>query len=387
MPFWGRQKKYASDSYPQQGHIENYAQLVAGVILFFNLLFLPPVQLLRTSSFLLALLIPLLLTAVFLWFTRCPGGIGFLIVMSFSVFLLAMDIVTLILRLAIGHIPFWWGLLWNGFLPAVLITLGYLAIGYWRACKLYTTHYSLSTKKQLPGGRLRIVQLSDMHPGASLKRKDIPGLAGRIQALNPDMIVLTGDIFDENVDHETFASYCKMLGELHAPYGKWYVYGNHDIKRYWNAPSYTKEDLEEQLKKGDIRILEDESALAGPGEEIRITGRKDWILNGGSRLDARELIPPSPLYTVVLDHEPRDLKDVAATGADLILSGHTHGGQVWPLGWLAHRVMHINEQRYGLDVLPGGCASIVSGGVGTWGYPIRTEGRSEIVCVDITEEG
>ena len=93
---------------------------------------------------------------------------------------------------------------------------------------------------------------------------------------------------------------------------------------------------------------------------------------------------PDDRYTVWLDHEPRDFKNAAAAGADLILSGHTHGGQVWPAG--AVGMVAKNERNYGQKKITDTCTAIVSGGTGTWGYKFRTQGRTEIVCAEITTE-
>ena len=90
---------------------------------------------------------------------------------------------------------------------------------------------------------------------------------------------------------------------------------------------------------------------------------------------------PDGIYTLWLDHEPRELRDAAAAGADLALCGHTHGGQVWPVG-LVSRLFGYNEVNYGKKRF-GSCTAIVSGGTGTWSYQLRTEGRTEIVCVDV----
>ena len=101
---------------------------------------------------------------------------------------------------------------------------------------------------------------------------------------------------------------------------------------------------------------------------------------------AAQLMPggPDDHYTVWLDHEPRDFKNAAAAGADLILSGHTHGGQVWPAG--AVGMVAKNERNYGRKNIADHCDAIVSGGTGTWGYKFRTQGRTEIVCAEITTE-
>lgn len=119
---------------------------------------------------------------------------------------------------------------------------------------------------------------------------------------------------------------------------------------------------------------------------MRIVGRKDHLYTNGSRFTAAQLMPTGPddRYTVWLDHEPRDFKNAAAAGADLILSGHTHGGQVWPAG--AVGMAAKNERNYGRKHITDRCDAIVSGGTGTWGYKFRTQGRTEIVCITITTE-
>ena len=94
---------------------------------------------------------------------------------------------------------------------------------------------------------------------------------------------------------------------------------------------------------------------------------------------------PDNVYTILLDHEPRELKADAAAGANLILSGHTHGGQIWPTGLVA-KLLRYNELNYGMQQITPACAAIVSGGTGTWGYKIRTEGKTELVMVEIEQK-
>ena len=90
---------------------------------------------------------------------------------------------------------------------------------------------------------------------------------------------------------------------------------------------------------------------------------------------------PDGIFTLWLDHEPRELRAAAQAGADLILCGHTHAGQLWPVGLVA-RLFRFNELNYGKKQL-GSATAIVSGGTGTWGYRLRTEGRTEIVCGEV----
>ena len=279
-----------------------------------------------------------------------------------------------------------WRIFWLGGITPWLLTALIMWWGRRKALHLCTTRYRLTTRKGLPGGQLRIVQISDIHPRscAAMDHTRIPELREKIEACHPDLLVLTGDIFDEFTEPEELKAFCALFGALRAPLGKYYVLGNHDLFHHWREPSFGRAELERGLAAAGVRILEDTSVLLPGG--VRVVGRKDYLYTNGKRFTAQQLMPggPDDRYTVWLDHEPRDFKAAAAAGADLILSGHTHGGQVWPAG--AVGMVAKNERNYGKKVINDHCTAIVSGGTGTWGYKFRTQGRTEIVCVEITTE-
>ena len=156
------------------------------------------------------------------------------------------------------------------------------------------------------------------------------------------------------------------------------MFGNHDLFHHWQDPCYDRADLETAMAAAKVRVLEDVAVYAGQ-PPVRVVGRKDYMATNGRRAAAGELCRPDGAFTVWLDHEPRDLKAAAAAGADLILCGHTHGGQIWP-GGVAGRM--VNEMNYGRRQV-GGAVAITSGGTGTWGYRLRTQGRTELVCVEV----
>ena len=216
-----------------------------------------------------------------------------------------------------------------------------------------------------------------------MHRGRIPELRAAVQACRPDLIVLTGDIFDEYTEPEEFAAFCQLFAELEAPLGKYYVLGNHDLFHHWREPSFDRAALETAMARAGVRILEDTAVTV---QGIRIVGRKAYLYTEGRRCTAAELLPggPDSRYTVWLDHEPRDFRNAAAAGADLILSGHTHGGQIWPAG--AAGMAAKNERNYGKKQVGPGCAAIVSGGTGTWGYRLRTQGKTEIVRVTVRQQ-
>ena len=134
-----------------------------------------------------------------------------------------------------------------------------------------------------------------------------------------------------------------------------------------------------ELEKNGVRNL-DEQVLTTGGDFV-LVGRADYYASGGARKTTAELLTGADRskFILLLDHQPRDLKANAAAGADLQLSGHTHKGQLWPFGFIGRL---FNEMEYGYRRIDG-FQVIVSAGVGCWGFPFRTSGRSEIVVVDI----
>lgn len=370
--------------------VPRIGQALVALVLYLNFLTLPFLRPLAGMPVLFFGL-PLVLLAVLVWVARDPLGVGLAAAAQLCGVYAAGDLVTLLAHLAGGIVWRVWQPVWQGGLLAWEVTAVLLFWGWRKAVKLCTTRYAVTTAKPLPGGRLRVVQLSDLHPGTgAMNHTRIPELYDRVEELHPDVLVLTGDIFDEYTSREDFDAFCALFGRWQVPGGKWFVQGNHDFFHYWRTPSYTRAELEEKFAAAGVTILEDRTerlTLPRDTVPVRITGRRDWLDSKGSRLAPAELQPGGPdgVYTLWLDHEPRELRDAADAGADLILSGHTHGGQIWPAGLVA-RLFRYNEVNYVMKRVSGTCTAVVSGGTGTWGYKLRTAGRTEIVCVDITQK-
>ena len=364
-----------------QFFLPRVGQAALAALLYWNFLQLPPLQWLAPWP-LLYYGAPLVLVAVLGWLARDPLGLGVVLAGYLTALYCVGNLLGLAVRLLGGPVWTVWQVLWlEGLTPWLLTAL----IWWWgrrRALDLRTTRYRLTTAKALPGGRLTIVQVSDIHPNpkAAMHRERIPELRRKIEACRPDLLVFTGDIFDEFTEPEEFEAFARLFAELKAPLGKFYVLGNHDLFHHWREPSFDRAALQTALAQAGVTLLEDTSVFTGG---VRVVGRKDYLYTQGHRCSAGELLPggPDSHYTLWLDHEPRDFKGAAAAGADLILSGHTHGGQVWPAG--AVGMAARNERNYGKKQVTPGCAAIVSGGTGTWGYRFRTQGRTEIVCVEV----
>lgn len=360
-------------------------QLALNVLLYLNFLFLPPVRALAGQP-LLYFGLPLAAALALAWVGRDPLGLGIVFTGHLLAFYSLQNVGAGLLRHFLPALWPAWQALWLYGLTPWLLT----ALVFWRARRravhLCTTRYDLTTDKPLPNGRLCIVQLSDLHPRAeaAMNRARIPELRQKIEACRPDLIVLTGDVFDEYTTREDFDAFCALFAALDAPLGKYYVPGNHDLFHLRHEPCFTRADLERAFADAHVRILED-VAVRTPDESVRIVGRRDYLDTGGRRFTAEQLLPHGAggVYTVWLDHEPRDFAAAARAGADVILSGHTHAGQVWPGGVVGRAAQ--NELNYGSRAVTPQCTAIVSGGTGTWAYKFRTQGKTEIVCVTVTQ--
>ncbi len=264
--------------------------------------------------------------------------------------------------------------------PVVLLWAVYLLFGYVNARHIVTTPYKLRVNRAIPGGNLKILQISDIHPGRFGEKRVLRRLYAIAENEKPDMIVLTGDIFDEFTQMPNFDAYVEYFAKTRPRYGTWYVFGNHDADWHWKKPDHTREDIRRRFREAGIGVLEDECAvIRTPDGDIRIAGRR---YADEERVAAGELLGDAfGGLTVLLCHEPVELTDCADAGADVTFAGHTHGGQIFPLGLLMKYVVKPHEMHEGVREVRPGKYAVVSCGVGTWGYPVRTEGRSEVVAV------
>ena len=206
-------------------------QAALDILLYLNFLQLPPLQLVAQWPVLYYGL-PLVLMALLAYISRDPLGLGIVFVGHLVTFYCIGTGIGLVLR-RIGGTPLTvWHIFWLGGITPWLLTAGIMWWGRRRALRLCTTRYRLTTRKGLPGGQLRIVQISDIHPRscAAMDHTRIPELREKIEACHPDLLVLTGDIFDEFTEPEELEAFCKLFGELDAPLPGVYWYGRHDVR-------------------------------------------------------------------------------------------------------------------------------------------------------------
>lgn len=278
-----------------------------------------------------------------------------------------------------------------GFLTVFCI-LAVSAFGILHARRLYVREYPICIEKSCGLSGLRLVLVSHLHLGYNSSVRQVQDLAEKINAAEPDLVCIAGDIFDNEFDaipspDET----ADILAGLQSRYGVYACYGNHDVSEKVLAGfTFSKEGaLKEDprfpafLKQAGIHVLEDE-VICIDGE-FYLAGRKDPSKSekeGETRMSFAGLTEgldrTRPL--IVMDHQPKELSQAAATGVDLDLSGHTHDGQIFP-GNLMLRLFW--ENPCGI-VRKGSMYSVVTSGAGVWGPAMRVGTDSEILVLDIS---
>lgn len=218
---------------------------------------------------------------------------------------------------------------------------------------------------------LSIVQLSDIHIGPTLRREFVERVVEMANSTQPDVLVITGDLVDGPV--EKLASLVEPLRKLRARHGVYFVTGNHDY--YSGADAWC-----EHLRSLGIRVLRNERVSIGSGEHsFDLAGIDDPEAHrpeggGTSGLD-RALAGRDPTRELVLlAHQPRAVYEAQEKGVGLQLSGHTHGGQIWPWRWF---VLLQQPVIAGLVRL-GETWVYVNSGTGFWGPPMRLGAPAEI---------
>ena len=284
---------------------------------------------------------------------------------SWMVFILYMVLILAIcdiVRLFIPAFKF-------GFPLALGVTLVLVAYGYWNYRHPDVVNIEVNTSKGLQQP-IKVVAISDIHLGEGTGKSDLKRYVEIINAQNPDVIIIGGDLIDNSLHPLYRDRMDEELNQLRAPMGVYMALGNHD---YFSGA----DESAEFIRKTQIRLLRDEVITLPNG--VQLIGREDR--SNRSRSTLAKLVaqtdPSKPI--IVIDHQPYDLQKASAQGVDLQFSGHTHHGQVWPLNYITDSMF---EQSYGLRKW-GKTTVYVSSGLSLWGPPFRIGTDSELVVFTI----
>ncbi len=254
------------------------------------------------------------------------------------------------------------------------------------------TPYDVTVDKSAGGMEsMKVVLLADLHLGYNIGLSQVERMVARVNEQDADVVVIAGDIFDnEWAAVEEPERIAEALRGIRSKYGMYAVYGNHDVEEpilagftfRGEGGKQSSPEMDAFLESANIRLLRDEAVLLGG--EVWLYGRPDAQRPGrgietrktpGELADGLDLSKP----VLVLDHQPRELEELAAAGVDVDLSGHTHDGQLFP-GNLTVRLAWENAYGY---LRVGKMHSIVTSGVGLFGPNMRVATRAEICPVTI----
>jgi len=265
------------------------------------------------------------------------------------------------------------------FIAVIGIGLGVVVGGYVNALHLRLRTIEIDIDKPAGAGlrNLNIAMASDIHLGTVMGSRRLERIVGRLNALEPDIVLLPGDIVDESVSRAEEEKMISCLGSIRAPLGVFSVPGNHEV--YGGL-----EKNLEYLRRGGVRVLQDEAVLVGGA--FVLAGRKDptVLQSKERRMSIREILEKTgadpKLPIILLDHQPVRLMEAVDAGIDLQLSGHTHAGQLFPLNLINKKIW---EKHWGY-LRKGKTQYYISCGVGTWGPPVRTGSIPEIVRIKVS---
>jgi uncharacterized protein len=304
------------------------------------------------------------------WLKTVLEWVGFTSI-GLSTMLLVLAILAQVL-----HVRAWLDPRWVT--PGIVALAGLAtAIGFWRSRRPSVVRVEVpiaGLPSDLEG--FRIVQLSDLHIGPTLKRQFVERVVKTVDGLDPDLIALTGDVADGHppaMRHDV-----APLADLGARHGKYFVTGNHEY--YWDAQGWVRE----VQRLGFDALVNTHRVIQRGAARLLLAGVTDSTASGwtpGHRSDpvAAVLGAPHTDVRVLLAHQPTSAFAAEAAGFDLQLSGHTHGGQYFPFNYVVRLFqpfvhgLHKVKQMW----------LYVSRGTGYWGPPMRIGARGEITVIEL----
>lgn len=275
----------------------------------------------------------------------------------------------------------------------IVIIISFL--GIYHAKHIKVTPYKITVDKSAPDmDSLKIVLLADTHFGYNSGAVHAQEIVDKINEQQPDLVCIAGDIFDNEYDAvREPEKISEILRTIRSKYGVYACWGNHDLNEPILAGftfKHKKEDskqlkdprMKRFLQNSNIQLLEDEAVLID--NSFYVVGRKDASLI--EKIEEKRKTPAQLTQKldknktiIVIDHQPKELQDIADAGVDLDLCGHTHDGQTFP-GNFTVKFLWENPCGY---LQKGSMHNIVTSGSGVWGPAMRVGTDSEICTINL----
>lgn len=243
----------------------------------------------------------------------------------------------------------------------LVISILFTLYGVLNAMHPVVTSYNIKVDKQVDEP-IKIAFISDLHLGTPYLNENFQNLIKIVNEGNYDIFVLGGDIFDEWTTEKEKEHFFEILKEIKTKNGSYYIEGNHDVLNEETYHKYTS---------SGVRVLQNEALLVD--NKYYLVGRKDRMTREVQGLEQMLKNVDMTLPIIVLEHQPTSVKELEENKVDLSISGHTHGGQIWPANYFVKYGYYDN----------GYSKSIISSGYGEWGMPIKTTYHSELVSITI----
>jgi uncharacterized protein len=260
---------------------------------------------------------------------------------------------------------FWWLMASFGIIAIALVA------GNYKFNHPEIVSFNLETNKPKQNKVLKIVAVSDLHVGFSIKKKQLQHYVDLINVQHPDIVLIAGDFFDRDVESVEKQKMQDELRHIRAPKGIYAINGNHEFY------SGNLKAVDNFYHNAGVHLLTDDVALIDSA--FYLIGRDDRTNTHRKPLKyLTEGLDPA-LPTILLDHQPHHLEEAEQNGIDLQISGHTHEGQFFPGNLIVKREF---EQAHGY-LRKGKTQYYISSGLGIWGPQYRIGTQSELVVINL----
>jgi len=293
-----------------------------------------------------------------------------------ALFFFAADILILLGRVTsliqapiLNNVRFYSGLI------VILLTAGIITYGVYNTNQIKTVHYEIELRDVLLNN-MKIVLISDLHLGDVNSERNLERVVLYINNLNPDIVCITGDIFNDNFNLIRYPDRAiNLFRSINTTYGVFACLGNHDGGRTLNQ-------MKRFLEESNIKLLNDEYVIIDG--RLALFGRLDANPIGGfgdlqRRYISKEIASVGAnMPVIVMEHNPAHINEYGSD-VDLILAGHTHGGQLFPGNLVTRAMFAVHHGHYQKDA--SSPHVIVTSGVSTWRPPMRIGTHNEIVSI------
>jgi predicted MPP superfamily phosphohydrolase len=303
------------------------------------------------------------------------GAANYLLPFFLYVFLLVLlTDMLLLINLAIGIIPKERvkdkSKMGKVFFLIIFLALTIVGAGIINFNTIRRTEYSIT----VPGRSsqlktLRIAFVSDFHLQEGVPVRFVERFVKEIEAIKPDLMLFGGDIVEGDREGESMLQFEKLISGISTTYGVYGALGNHE--------HYSRQEQGGFFRRAGIEILTDTVIIRD--HLFSLAGRNDSHTSSRKSAEAVAFMAPDSLPLIMIDHRPTEIAEIGKTKTDIVISGHTHHGQLFPINLITSKVYRLS---YGY-LKEGGANFFVSSGIRLWGFPVRTTAKSEIVVIDV----